>query len=102
MSERSEAKRIGAKLHPNSGRGTIKGDMSTDLFVIDSKEYTKAFTITTDNWAKICSDTMSVSRSKSPMLYLVLNDNGRKTRLAVIEYSILEELLERVKNGNND
>ena len=102
MSERSEAKRIGAKLHPNSGRGAIKGDMSTDLFVIDSKEYTKSFTISTDNWAKICSDTMSVSRTKSPMLYLVLNDNGRKTRLAVIEYSILEELLESVKNANND
>ena len=88
--EKAALRSIGAKPHPNSGRGHIKADGSTDLFVIDVKHADKSFTINAAVWSKICSDAMSVDKTKSPMLYLVL---GGKTRLAVIEYSALEELL---------
>ena len=99
--EASELKRMGAKVHKNSGRGMIKGDGSLDEFVVDVKEYNKSYSISVDNWAKICTDTMRVDKSKSPMLQLVLTDEGRTIRLSVVEWSILEELLERAKNNDN-
>lgn len=99
--EASELKRMGAKVHKNSGRGMIKGDGSLDEFVVDVKEYNKSYSISVDNWAKICTDTMKVDKSKSPMLQLVLTDEGRTIRLSVIEWSILEELLERANNNDN-
>ncbi len=34
MSERSESKRLGAKQHKNSGRGTHKGDASWEGFTV--------------------------------------------------------------------
>jgi hypothetical protein len=95
--EASELKRMGAKVHKNSGRGMIKGDGSLDEFVVDVKEYNKSYSISVDNWAKICTDTMRVDKSKSPMLQLVLTDEGKTIRLSVVEWSILEELLERAK-----
>lgn len=100
-SEASELKRMGAKVHKNSGRGMVKGDGSLDEFVVDVKEYTKSFTISVDAWAKICTDTMKVDRSKSPMLQLVLRDGDRTIRLCVVEWSIEEDLLERAKNNDN-
>ena len=39
MSEASEAKRMGASLHKNSGRGTKKGDASWEDYVVDYKEF---------------------------------------------------------------
>jgi hypothetical protein len=99
--EASELKRMGAKVHKNSGRGMVKGDGSLDEFVVDVKEYNKSFTISVDTWAKICTDTMKVDRSKSPMLQLVLRDGDRTIRLCVVEWSIEEYLLERVKNNDN-
>lgn len=99
--EASELKRMGAKVHKNSGRGMIKGDGSLDEFVVDVKEYNKSYSISVDNWAKICTDTMKVDKSKSPMLQLVLTDEGRTIRLSVVEWSILEELLERASNNDN-
>ena len=41
---------------------------------------------------------MRVDVEKSPLLYVVLNGN---TRLAVIEYAVLEDLIERSSNGND-
>ena len=98
--EASELKRMGAKVHKNSGRGMIKGDGSLDEFVVDVKEYSKSYSISVDSWAKICTDTMRVDKSKSPMLQLVLTDGGRTIRLSVVEWSILEELLERAKKND--
>jgi hypothetical protein len=92
---------MGAKVHKNSGRGMVKGDGSLDEFVVDVKEYNKSFTISVDAWAKICTDTMKVDRSKSPMLQLVLRDGDRTIRLCVVEWSIEEDLLERAKNNDN-
>ena len=88
--ERSEALKIGAKIHKNSGRGSIKADASNDQFVIDFKFADKSFTINEGVWGKICTDAMRVDKAKSPLLYLVI---GGKIRLAVLEYAILEEIL---------
>ena len=101
-SERAELKRMGAKPHRNSGRGPYqKADGSTSEFIIDVKEYNKSYTISVDSWAKICTDTIKVDKSKSPMLQLVLTDGNKKIRLSVIEWPILEELIERAKANDN-
>lgn len=100
-SEANELKRMGAKVHKNSGRGMIKGDGSLDEFIVDVKEYNKSYTISLDSWAKICTDAMSVDRKKSPMLQLVLRDGGRTIRLSVVEWSIQEDLIERAKHDDN-
>lgn len=98
MSERSELKRAGLKAHKNSGRGMVKADGSDDEFVVDVKEYSKSFSITQDNWAKIVTDTMRVDRAKNPALMLVIGEGNKKIRLAVIEWNVFEELR---NNGNN-
>ena len=93
MSERGEAKRIGAKLHKNSGRGMKKGDMSWNDYVVDSKEYSKSFSVSQDVWAKVVTDTLKVDKSKSPALLVVLGET-HKTRLAIIEGSEFERLVD--------
>jgi hypothetical protein len=98
--EAAELRRMGAKVHKNSGRGMIKGDGSTDEFVIDVKEANKTFTLSQDVWAKICTDAMKVDKNKSPMLQLVIGEGTRKVRLSVVECSIQEELIERANNDN--
>ena len=90
MSERGEAKRDGAKLQKNSGRGQYqKGDATWRSFVVDYKEYEKSISITIEIWAKVCTDTFKVSRKKFPVLKLILGKNNDKTRLAVIEWALL-------------
>jgi hypothetical protein len=93
VSERGEAKRIGAKLHKNSGRGMKKGDMSWNNYVVDSKEYSKSFSVSQDVWAKVVTDTLKVDKSKSPALLVVLGET-HKTRLAIIEWSEFERLVD--------
>lgn len=101
MSEQSELKRMKAKAHKNSGRGQYqKGDGSTDRFIVDIKEYSKSISLNQDMWAKIVTDCLRTDNTKNPLLMLVLG-NTRKTRLAVIEWEILEELLEEI-NGQHD
>lgn len=94
MSERSESKRIGAKQHKNSGRNTQKGDASWNNFVVDFKEYPKGITINQDIWAKAVTDAL---RSKAdPMILIVLGEGNSKTRLAVIEFDLLQQLVDGV------
>ena len=96
MSERGEAKRDGAKQQKNSGRGDYqKGDATWKNFVVDYKEYEKSISISQDIWAKICTDTFKVNRDKYPLLKLILGEGNRETRLAVIEWELLEQLLEK-------
>lgn len=102
--ERNESKRIGAKQQKNSGRGQYqKGDavlgQFDEEFVVDFKFAEKSVTLNENMWAKICTDAMKVDPNKSPMLYVVL---GGKTRLAVVEYAILEDLMEMRYNGEHD
>ena len=103
MSERGEAKRDGAKLQKNSGRGQYqKGDATWRSFVVDYKEYEKSISITKEIWAKVCTDTFKVSREKFPVLKLILGRDNDKTRLAVIEWALLEELIECWENKQDD
>jgi len=91
MSEKNESKRIGAKLHKNSGRNTKKGDATWENFVIDFKEVGKSFTLNKDVWAKAVTDALK--SNADPAIVVVLGET-QKTRLAVIELSLLEQLLE--------
>ena len=103
MTEAGEAKRDGANLQRNSGRGIIeKGDATLGPFCIDYKEYRDGFNVTRKVWAKATSDAWR-SR-KQPALKLVLGDeeNTRPTRLWVVGDSMFHEMLEawEEKNGN--
>ena len=95
MSERSESKRIGAKQHKNSGRNTQKGDASWNEFVIDFKEVGKSFTLNKEVWAKATTD--AIRNGKDPAIVVVLGEQSPKTRLAIIELGILEQLIEENK-----
>jgi hypothetical protein len=46
-------------------------------------------------WAKVCTDTFKVSRAYHPVLKLIIGEGNSKTRLAVIEWSLLEQLVEK-------
>lgn len=92
MSERGESRRLGAKQHKNSGRGTHKGDASWEGFTIDFKEVGKSFTLNKEVWAKATTD--AIRNNNDPAIVVVLGDSGIKTRLAIIEMSILEQLID--------
>lgn len=92
MSERGESRRIGAKQIKNSGRGQKKGDASWHNFIVDFKEYPKGITVNQEIWAKAVTDAMK--SNGDPALILVLGEGNRKTRLAVIELSLLEQMIE--------
>jgi hypothetical protein len=95
LTERGEIKRDGAKAQKNSGRGQYqKGDARWKSFVVDYKEYSKSFSINKSSWAKICTDTFKVSRDCFPVLKIILGEGSEKTRLAVIEWALLEDLVE--------
>lgn len=92
MSEQSESKRIGAKQHKNSGRGTHKGDASWENFTVDFKEVGKSFTVNKDVWAKASTD--AIRNGNDPIIIIVIGSGGVKTRLALLELSLLEQILE--------
>lgn len=98
MSERSESKRIDAKQHKNSGRNTKKGDATWKNFVVDFKEYPKGMRIDQKVWAKAVTDAMK--SNADPAIILVMGEGNAKTRLAVIELSLLEQILESEDNEN--
>jgi len=94
MSEKSESKRTGAKQHKNSGRNTTKGDASWNNFVIDFKEVSKSFTLNKEVWAKAVTD--AIKKNMDPAIVVVLGEGNNKTRLAIIEMDILEQLTDGV------
>jgi outer membrane phospholipase A len=96
LTEKSESKRIGAKQHKNSGRGTHKGDASWENFTVDFKEVGKSFTINKDVWAKATTD--AIRNGNDPAIIIAIGEANTKVRLAVIEFSILEQL---IKDGKN-
>ena len=96
MSERTESKKLGAKQHKNSGRNNKKGDATWNNFTVDFKEVGKSFTLNKDVWAKASTD--AIKNNNDPAIIVVLGESGIKTRLAVIEVELLEQLLEE-KNG---
>lgn len=92
MTEKSESKRIGAKQHKNSGRGTHKGDASWENFTVDFKEVGKSFTLNKDVWAKATTD--AIKNGNDPAIVIVMGEGNSKVRLAIIEMSILEQIVE--------
>jgi outer membrane phospholipase A len=94
MSEKSESKRIGAKQHKNSGRGTHKGDATWNNFTVDFKEVGKSFTVNKEVWAKATTD--AIKNNSDPAIIIVIGEANSKVRLALIEMSVLEQLVEGV------
>jgi len=95
MSERGESKRIGARQHKNSGRNNQKGDATWENFCVDFKEVGKSFTLNKEVWAKACTD--AIKNNSDPAIIVVIGEEVHKTRLAVIELSVLEQLIEDAK-----
>ena len=93
MSERTEAKRIGAKQHKNSGRNTQKGDATWKGFVVDFKEASKSFTLNKDVWAKACTDAIKAGTDKAPAILVILGEGNSKIRLMITEFEIMEQLI---------
>ena len=98
MSEKNEAKRIGAKQHKNSGRNTQKGDATWKGFVVDFKEASKSFTLNKEVWAKVCTDAIKAGTDKAPAIMVILGEGNAKVRLAIIEVDMLDQLMEE-NNG---
>lgn len=94
MTEKSESKRIGAKQHKNSGRGTHKGDASWENFTVDFKEVGKSFTLNKEVWAKATTD--AIKNGNDPAIIVVMGECNSKVRLAIIEMSVLEQLVDGV------
>jgi hypothetical protein len=100
MSEKSEAKRDNAKIQKNSGRGNYqKGDAQWKQFLVDYKEAGTSFNLSRDNWAKICTDTFKVNRNMHPALKVIIG-NESKVRLGIIEWSVLQELIQFWEDKN--
>lgn len=94
MTEKAEAKRDGARLQKNSGRGKFaKGDATWYNHVIDYKEYEKSYSISRDNWAKICTDTVKVNFRYQPCIKVILGSENEKVRLAVVDWDWYDELV---------
>ena len=91
MSERSESKRIGAKQHKNSGRNTHKGDATWNNFTVDFKEVGKSFTLNQKVWAKAVTD--AIKNKSDPAIVVVIGQEHKKIRLAIIELDLLEQLI---------
>jgi len=79
-------------LDVNSGRNTQKGDASWKTFVVDFKEVGKSFTLNKEVWAKATTDAMK--NGKDPAIVVVIGEGNAKVRLAIIEMSILEDMME--------
>ena len=94
MTEKSESKRIGAKQHKNSGRNTHKGDATWKNFTVDFKEVGKPFTLNKDVWAKAVTD--AIKNGNDPAIIVIIGEGNTKVRLAITEFSILEQILDGV------
>ena len=92
--EKKQAKKDGAKLVKNSGRGHHKGDASIPGFLIDYKFNAKSFTLNSENWEKHRSDSWKEDR-KSPLIIVCFEDGSK---VAMIEWEELKFLIE----GEND
>lgn len=88
--EKREAKRDGATLVPNSGRGALKGDAVLGRFLIDYKHYTGSFSITMKNWKKHAKDAWNSNR-RHPLIKVVLNDD---TELAIVDWHMFKDMLD--------
>lgn len=95
MSEAGEAKRDGARLQRNSGRGLLeKGDATLGPFCVDYKEYDKTFGVSRAVWAKCTKDAFRMRLQPALKLILGDKDSTEKVRLWVISDIMFKEMLE--------
>ena len=95
MSEESEAKRDGATLQPNSGRGkNKKGDAILGPFMVDYKEYASSFAVSIANWSKISSDAIRKGKKQLAFKLVLGANDGNKTRVWVISDKMFHEMYE--------
>lgn len=94
-SELREIKRFGGTPQPNSGRGKHKkGDATLGPFVVDVKEYSKSYSLSMGNWAKISTDAQT-SGLYAPALNIVLGDEGSpRARLWVVDEIMFMQMYE--------
>lgn len=95
MSEESEIKRVGMTPQKNSGRGKKdKGDATWDKFLVDVKEYSKSYSLSRANWAKISRDSITSGLFR-PALNVVLGSGSEpRLRLWVISEAEMLEYME--------
>lgn len=95
MSEQDEIKRDGGRAQKNSGRGKHdKGDAVLEPFLYDIKEYAKSFSVSIENWGKVCMDAIAAGR-RQPAFKLVLGEEGKqRIRVWVISDSMFKEMRE--------
>ena len=94
MSEEFEAKRDGATLQPNSGRGkTKKGDAVLYPFLIAYKEYEKSFSISKMVWGKICRDAIT-NAIMEPTIKVILGSGSDRTRVWIVGDKMFHEMRE--------
>ena len=86
--EAALAKKIGAKVVRNSGRGQFShGDMQLGDFLIDAKFTETYFGLSHGSWAKVCTDASKARRD--PALFVVMGEEKQiKTTVVVVEQSI--------------
>ena len=105
MSEASEAKRDGAKLQPNSGRGAHKkGDAILDPFLIDYKEYASSFSVSVSNWAKLSKDAILKGKLQPAFKLVLGKEEDRKVRVWVVSDEMFHEMRDswvRERNGDD-
>src|SRR4030042_4277727 len=94
--EKREAKRDGASLVSNSGRGYHKGDALMDEFMIDYKNNAKSFTLTLKAWKKLIKDAWGEDR-RSPCVKIIYEDGHR---VAIIEWDWFVHFLNLEKEDN--
>lgn len=95
MSEAAEAKRDGARLQRNSGRGMLeKGDAQLGPFIVDYKEYDESFSVSRSVWGKCKMDAWRMKGEAALKLVLGSKSSSDKVRLWVIDDTMFHEMLE--------
>lgn len=97
LDEKAEAKRDGARLVSNSGRGYHKGDALMEEFMIDYKHNAKSFTLTRKAWKKLLKDAWGEDR-RSPCVKVCYEDG---TKVAIIEWEWFIDYL-RLRKEEDD
>lgn len=78
--EAAAAKRDGAKLHPMSGAGRIKGDYSDDSYVYEHKSVGKQFTL---KGSDIASLWRTSTRTKKVPIWIIEYPGGYTATITV-------------------
>lgn len=90
--EKKEAKKDGAKLVRNSGRGSEKGDAKLDEFLVDYKFNAKSFSLSLANWHKHRKDAWGNGK-REPLISIIFGDG---TKVAIIDWELFTQLRESI------